>query len=94
MRNTRVEYELSRKFKPRYLGPLVYISKNRGGALILCDLDGMVLADPIAAFRCIPYYPRDLIPIPDLADFIDQPLAQVEALERTTDSYDDGVEDG
>ncbi len=94
VRNTRVEYELSRKFKPRYLGPLVYISKNRGGALILCDLDGTVLADPIAAFRCIPYYPRDSIPIPDLADFIDQPLAQVEALERTTDSYDDGVEDG
>ncbi len=50
MWNTRVEYELSRKFKPRYLGLLVYISKNRGGALILCDLDGTVLADLIAAF--------------------------------------------
>ncbi len=89
-----MEYELSCKFKPRYLGLLVYISKNRGGALILCDLDGTVLVDPIAAFRCIPYYPRDSIPIPDLADFIDQPHAQVEALERMTDSYDDGVEDG
>ncbi len=89
-----MEYELSCKFKPRYLGPLVYISKNRGGALILCNLDGTVLADPIAAFCCIPYYPQDLIPILDLADFIDRPLPQVEALEKTTDSYDDGVEDG
>ncbi len=41
-----------------------------------------MLADPIAAFHCIPYYPQDSIPIPDLADFIDQPLVQVEVLER------------
>ena len=72
----------------------MYISKNRGGALILCDLDGTMLADLIATFRCIPYYPQDSIPITDLVDFIDQPLVQVEALERMTDSYDDGVEDG
>ncbi len=94
VQNTRVEYEISHKFKPRYLGLLVYISKNRGGALILCDLDGMVLADPIAAFHCIPYYPQDSIPILDLVDLIDHPLVQVEALEKMTDSYDNGVEDG
>ena len=89
-----MEYKLSHKFKLWYLGLPVYISKNRGGAFILSNLDGTVVADPIATFHCIPYYPQDLIPIPDLERFIDQLLAQVEALEWMTDSYDDEIEDG
>ncbi|KAK0463164.1 uncharacterized protein EV420DRAFT_1264967, partial [Desarmillaria tabescens] len=54
--NTRVEYEFSRKFKLRYLGLLVYISKNRGGAFILYNLDRTVLVDTVTAFYHISYH--------------------------------------
>ncbi|KAG7447310.1 uncharacterized protein BT62DRAFT_892857, partial [Guyanagaster necrorhizus] len=56
IRNIRVEYELRKKFKLRYLGLLVYVSQNKGDAFILYDLDSMLLADPVAAFQCILYY--------------------------------------
>ncbi|SJK99640.1 uncharacterized protein ARMOST_02948 [Armillaria ostoyae] len=89
--NTRVEYELNRKFKPRYLGPLVVISRNQGGAYILAELDGTLLAQPVAAFRCIPYYARASIDIPDLTQFLDVDPSRVEDLERTVENFDDNI---
>ena len=50
MRHTQIEKSLNRKMRPRYLGPLVVLSRNRGGAYILCELDGSVFHRPIAAF--------------------------------------------
>jgi hypothetical protein len=75
--------------RPRYIGPLIVISRNFGGAYILSELDGSVLHRPIAAFRVIPYFARQFIPIPD--HFIDIPTARLRELEETTDI--DGEED-
>ena len=36
--------------KQRYLGPLVVVSRNKGGAYVLAELNGAVLDRPIVAF--------------------------------------------
>ncbi|KAF7350636.1 Integrase catalytic domain-containing protein [Mycena sanguinolenta] len=71
MRNTAIEKSLSRKMRKRYLGPLIVLSHNLGGAYILCELDGSVFHRPIAAFRIIPYFARTSLPLPPLDDFLD-----------------------
>ena len=40
------------------------ISHNQGGTYILCELDGSVLHQPVAAFCLVPYLARESIPIP------------------------------
>jgi hypothetical protein len=84
MRNTAIEKSLSKKMRKRYLGPLIVISRNRGGAYILCELDGSVFHRPIAAFRVIPYFARTTIPIPPLDDFLDIDTHRLRELEEST----------
>ena len=56
MRNTAIEKSLNRKMHPQYIGPLIVISRNFGGAYIVCKLNGAVFDHPIAAFHLIPYF--------------------------------------
>ena len=86
MRNTAIEKALNRKMRARYLGPLVVVARNRGGAYILCELDGSVLDRPVAAFRLVPYLARRAIALPP--DFADITPARLRAL-----AEDDGVGD-
>jgi hypothetical protein len=58
VRNSRVEVELNRKTKPRYLGPMVVLRRTIGGSYLLAELDGSVSRLRYAAFRLLPYHPR------------------------------------
>jgi hypothetical protein len=62
MRNTQIEKSLNKKMRARYIGPLIVVMHNYGGAYILSELDGTVLHCPIAMFRLLPYFPRKSIP--------------------------------
>src|ERR1700755_597040 len=93
IRNTKIEKSLDRKMRPRYIGPHIVISRNRGGAYILAELDGTVLAAPIGAFRVIPYYARTSLPIPNLFDIIDISRAELRRREALTESDEECVSD-
>jgi len=60
VRNSRVEKELNRKTKPRYLGPMVVVRRTQGGTYILAEVDGSVSKLRYATFRIVPYLPRSL----------------------------------
>jgi hypothetical protein len=57
--NTRIEKELNRKTKSRYLGPFVVEQRTRGGLYILSEMDGTISCRGIATFRLLPYIARD-----------------------------------
>ena len=80
VRNTAIEKSLNRKMQPRYLGPLIVISCNRGGAYIICELNGSVFDRPVAAFRVIPYFARRSLPLLDLENFLDVPASHLQEL--------------
>ena len=50
IRNTAIEKSLNHKMCVRYLGSLIVISQNKGGAYIVSELDGLVFNRPISAF--------------------------------------------
>jgi hypothetical protein len=92
MRNTAIEKALNRKMRPRYLGPLIVISRNFGGAYIVCELDGSVLHRPVAAFRLLPYCARRTIELPkDLLNIDDDQLREMQ--QSQSDSDDENNDD-
>lgn len=86
MRNTALDKSLNRKMRPRYLGPLVVVERNYGGAYIVCELDGTILHRPVAAFRLIPYFARQAIRLPEnFADITPERLKQMQESESQGD---------
>ena len=85
VRNTAIEKALNRKMRPRYTGPLVVVSRNRGGAYILCELDGTLSHMPFAVFRIIPYFAHEHIEIPDIQNHIDVMITRLREMEDATD---------
>jgi hypothetical protein len=89
IRNTAIEKALNRKMRSRYLGPLVVISRNKGRAYILCELNGSVFDRPVAAFQVIPYFARKAIALPDLSDFLDITTDKLREMEEAASLGDD-----
>jgi len=69
--------------RPRYIGPLIVISRNKGGAYIICELNGFVFDRPIAAFRVVPYFARRSLTLPNLDDFINIPADRLVDMESS-----------
>jgi len=85
LRNTAIEKALNRKMRPRYTGPLIVISRNKGGAYILAELNGLLFDRPVAAFNhVIPYFARKNIALPPLDKLLDVSIARLRELEDTT----------
>lgn len=92
VRNTRIEAELNKKMKPRYLGPVIVLSRNQGGAYIVCELDGSVWqAEPVGAFRCIPYFARVKLALPEGHDWLDVTPDRLKQLEESTEAAEGDV---
>lgn len=58
VRNSRVETDLGRKSKPRWLGPFVIVRRTVGGAYVLAELNGAVSKLRFAAFRVKKFHER------------------------------------
>lgn len=91
-RNTAIEKSLNRKMRPRYIGPYVIIRRNKGGAYIMCELDGSVLDRPMAAFRVVPYFAREHIDLPQEVLDADERRLQ-EMADSTSQGDDDKFDD-
>ena len=95
IRNTAIEKALNRKMRSQYLGPLIVISCNRGGAYIIVELDGTVFDRPIAVFRVIPYFAHTKLELPPLDSLIDiskNHLMEMEATDQADPDDDIAID--
>ena len=65
------------------------VSCNKGGAYIICELNGSVFDRPVAAFRVMPYFARKSITLPDLSEFLDISANRLRDMEDSASLGDD-----
>ena len=59
IRNTRIEQEMNRKHKPRYMGPYVLRENRKSRSWKINKLDGTSIRTIVAGFRILPYVTRN-----------------------------------
>jgi hypothetical protein len=89
--NLKVEYELSKKTKPRYLGPMVVVRRTKGGSYMVAKLDSTISKLRFAAFCVIPYYPRynERISVTKMTGVDNESIDKMEASETVEPEEDD-----
>ena len=88
-----IEKALNRKMRPRYQGPAIVISRNRGSAYIIAELDSTLADRPVATFHVIPYFVRTKIHLPPLEDLLDVSIDRLRELEHSTEKDTDELFD-
>lgn len=88
VRNAKFDKTLSDKTKPRYFGPMVVIKRTTGGSYILGELDGALSKLRFAAFRLIPYLPRNIKAV-SVTKIPEDQEDRLESLTREPSEYQD-----
>src|SRR3984957_2910786 len=89
VRNSQIEKELSKKSKPRYLGPYEIVRQTKGGSYIIKELDGAISRRGVAQFRIIPYVARDK---KSIQKFLLEEFEQFEDAETHEQDEQDAIE--
>jgi hypothetical protein len=92
--NTAIEKALNCKMHPQYLGPLIVLSRNKGGTYIIAELDGSILDQPIAVFQVIPYFAHTKINLPPLEKLLDISQQQLQELQDSMEADPEDEDNG
>jgi hypothetical protein len=60
------------------------VSCNKGGAYIVCELDGTLYHNPVAAYHVIPYFACDYIELPNFEKYSNISVKWLREMESST----------